>query len=453
MGIKDRIIQLIGYKNISVNAFEKAIGASKSYISNTKSISAEVVSNIVRIYSDVSPEWLLTGEGDMLKENVDQIEDNKDPEVIYHYTSTKNLFGIIGSGKFALSDLSGSNDVWERITSKGYRCGSFCAGNRAYIKPRMWDQYGETNNGVCIGFRLSELKKRFNEDTQSFFVKYRSDQKLKILQEEDKVYFKGLDWRDENEYRIISKSQKEISIDRDCIESVYVGLYYSSSYIEDMITSIGLNSKLVGFFESNLGFARVNPFKYFNLGERESTDVQGAEIIRMKPKEDVEEEVGIENAKRFYEELSSKEMASRNNSFIYYNEYVEGSIPFYEDLPVSAGQQNLALIQATEKPSGWIKPAEVLTAIGAFPVIGCSMEPFIHQGDFITVAPVEKWDRVDPDKVYMIITVSDRMIKHLSQDEENDEIIWGISPNYPRVKIYKSEIKAVFRITFHGKLM
>ena len=53
----------------------------------------------------------------------------------------------------------------------------------------------------------------------------------------------------------------------------------------------------------------------------------------------------------------------------------------------------------------------------------------------------------------MIITVSDRMIKHLSQDEENDEIIWGISPNYPRVKIYKSEIKAIFRITFHGKML
>ena len=140
-------------------------------------------------------------------------------------------------------------------------------------------------------------------------------------------------------------------------------------------------------------------------------------------------------------------------SFTYYDSFVEGSIPFYSDLPVSAGQQDLAQIQSNETPSGWIKPSEVLSAIGAFPVVGCSMEPFIHQGDFVTVAPVDNWDRVDPDKVYMIITVSDRMIKHLSQDEENDEIIWGISPNYPRVKIYKSEIKAIFRITFHGKML
>ena len=68
MSIKDRIIQFIEYKKISINAFERAIGASKSYISNTKNISAEVVSNIIRIYSELSPEWLLTGEGKMLRE-------------------------------------------------------------------------------------------------------------------------------------------------------------------------------------------------------------------------------------------------------------------------------------------------------------------------------------------------------------------------------------------------
>ena len=67
MDIRDRIIQFVDYKGISFNFFEKNIGASKSYTSNTKDISAKVVSNILRIYPELSPEWVLTGEGSMLK--------------------------------------------------------------------------------------------------------------------------------------------------------------------------------------------------------------------------------------------------------------------------------------------------------------------------------------------------------------------------------------------------
>lgn len=67
MDIRDRIIQFVDYKWISFNFFKKNIGASKSYISNTKNISAKVVSNILRIYPELSPEWVLTGEGSMLK--------------------------------------------------------------------------------------------------------------------------------------------------------------------------------------------------------------------------------------------------------------------------------------------------------------------------------------------------------------------------------------------------
>ncbi|RHH73991.1 S24 family peptidase [Parabacteroides merdae] len=67
MDIRDRIIQFVDYKGLSFNFFEKNIGASKSYISNTKNISAKVVSNILRIYPELSPEWVLTGEGSMFK--------------------------------------------------------------------------------------------------------------------------------------------------------------------------------------------------------------------------------------------------------------------------------------------------------------------------------------------------------------------------------------------------
>lgn len=67
MDIRDRIIQIIESKGVSRNAFEKAIGVSKSYLANTKSISADVASNVCLVYSDVSAEWLLRGEGNMIK--------------------------------------------------------------------------------------------------------------------------------------------------------------------------------------------------------------------------------------------------------------------------------------------------------------------------------------------------------------------------------------------------
>ncbi len=67
MSVKDRIMQFIDYKGIRINAFEKSIGVSRSYITNTKNISAEVASLILRTYSELSAEWVLTGEGSMLK--------------------------------------------------------------------------------------------------------------------------------------------------------------------------------------------------------------------------------------------------------------------------------------------------------------------------------------------------------------------------------------------------
>lgn len=67
MSVKDRIMQFIDYKGIRINAFEKSIGVSRSYITNTKNISAEVASLILRTYSELSAEWVLTGEGSMIK--------------------------------------------------------------------------------------------------------------------------------------------------------------------------------------------------------------------------------------------------------------------------------------------------------------------------------------------------------------------------------------------------
>lgn len=68
MSIKERTLHLAKYKHLSVNAFEKATGLSSGYLRNTKNYSAEVCAKILEVYPDISPEWLLLGEGEMQRE-------------------------------------------------------------------------------------------------------------------------------------------------------------------------------------------------------------------------------------------------------------------------------------------------------------------------------------------------------------------------------------------------
>lgn len=67
MSIKERIQQYANIKGISIYQLEKDAGMSKSSWNRTKNISSEACSNLVSIYTDISPEWLLTGLGEMLK--------------------------------------------------------------------------------------------------------------------------------------------------------------------------------------------------------------------------------------------------------------------------------------------------------------------------------------------------------------------------------------------------
>lgn len=147
--------------------------------------------------------------------------------------------------------------------------------------------------------------------------------------------------------------------------------------------------------------------------------------------------------------LGEGEMRKKQSTMLYAAP-VEGAIPYYENLPVSAGQ--LDMVEGEEQPTGYVKIPGV-SAKWLFPVIGCSMKPEINPGDIIGVNVVERWDRVEPDKIYMIITNEERMIKRLRIDNESDEILWCISPNYPEFKIQKSDIKHIYQVVFHGELM
>ena len=128
-----------------------------------------------------------------------------------------------------------------------------------------------------------------------------------------------------------------------------------------------------------------------------------------------------------------------------------GAVPFYGTLPVSAGSADLMSVMSDETPTGWLQLPEVTGALGAFPVVGCSMEPDIRAGDYVVITAVDRWERLDPDKIYLVITLDDRMIKHLETDRDDPGILWCTSPNYRSFAIRKDEIRAIYRVIFHGR--
>lgn len=70
MGILDRILEVADYKGIKISALERSIGASEGVIRHAirkkTDIQGKWLSKISENYPDISPEWLLTGRGNMV---------------------------------------------------------------------------------------------------------------------------------------------------------------------------------------------------------------------------------------------------------------------------------------------------------------------------------------------------------------------------------------------------
>ncbi|MGN1173561.1 MAG: hypothetical protein ACI4SO_07220 [Muribaculaceae bacterium] len=73
MELKDRITAVLTYAELSASAFAKKIGVKTTQAiydlvsGKTKTLSSDILNKVLSCYPDLSLEWLVRGEGEMLK--------------------------------------------------------------------------------------------------------------------------------------------------------------------------------------------------------------------------------------------------------------------------------------------------------------------------------------------------------------------------------------------------
>lgn len=67
MDIRSRIVKVIEGKNLTVTEVERLLGWSKSSLLKAKEIRSDRIGEFLHFFQDVSAEWLLLGEGEMLR--------------------------------------------------------------------------------------------------------------------------------------------------------------------------------------------------------------------------------------------------------------------------------------------------------------------------------------------------------------------------------------------------
>ena len=96
-GVLQRVISICRQKSVSESQFAKMIGSNQKTINQQlrgeRSISLDTISKILSSFEDISSEWLLRGEGDMLKPQPTSpyLESKTNKTSAPHQIETKNI--------------------------------------------------------------------------------------------------------------------------------------------------------------------------------------------------------------------------------------------------------------------------------------------------------------------------------------------------------------------------
>lgn len=109
MSVKERIVEFIKIQGLNVSEFEKRCNLSNGYISSMrKGFGTEKLNNVLREFPSLNREWLLYGEGEMLRSSVMSEVDGRCQAVssaivapafpFLRFTSTSNVEFLINTG-------------------------------------------------------------------------------------------------------------------------------------------------------------------------------------------------------------------------------------------------------------------------------------------------------------------------------------------------------------------
>lgn len=100
--VKQRLTSYLKYKRVSKSEFGRTIGVSNSFITSMrKSLQPDKIKSIAMNYPDLNTDWLITGEGEMLRPSVVQNNQSGDNingnSVNISKSETEKLLEVINS--------------------------------------------------------------------------------------------------------------------------------------------------------------------------------------------------------------------------------------------------------------------------------------------------------------------------------------------------------------------
>ncbi len=85
----ERIAMYLQFKSIAPYAFERKINLSNGYIAkqlkHNGSVGSDILIRICEVYPELNIKWLLTGDGSMILETIDNTENSRVDEYVIQY--------------------------------------------------------------------------------------------------------------------------------------------------------------------------------------------------------------------------------------------------------------------------------------------------------------------------------------------------------------------------------
>ena len=126
-------------------------------------------------------------------------------------------------------------------------------------------------------------------------------------------------------------------------------------------------------------------------------------------------------------------------------EVAEYGTPVY-DIDATCGNLSRPIVFTDEHIIGHVNLPNVSSSAVIIRANGDSMEPHIHDGDWIAVREVFNFNELYYGQVYLVITEELRLLKYLrkDEDEQNYVILRSEDDRYDDIRLAKSSIRSLF---------